>query len=148
LATDGSIWVAVWYSRDTLASLVPASDQIGNDTDILFARSMNDGATWTDPEPLNNNATTDGNTADNSPTLTTDGTTWLAAWLSGNTLGDTIGSDVDILMARSTDGGVTWTDPEPLNADAATDSSDDDYQAVTTDGQGNWVATWHATDWP
>jgi hypothetical protein len=148
LATDGSIWIAVWDSRDDLGSLVPQNDRIGTDTDILFAHSTDDGDTWTDPAPLNNNAVTDGNTADLSPTLTTDGTIWLVTWLSGNTLGDTIGSDVDILMARSTDGGLTWTDPEPLNANAASDTGDDDDQAVTTDGQGNWVATWHATDWP
>lgn len=148
LATDGSVWVAVWDSRDDLGSLVPQSDRIGNDADILFARSTDDGNTWTDPAPVNSNAVTDGATADFAPTLTTDGAIWLVTWLSGNTLGGTIGEDQDILMARSTDGGLTWTDPAPLNANAASDVGDDSHQSVATDGQGDWVATWHATHWP
>lgn len=38
-------------------------------------------------------------------------------------LGATIGTDSDILIARSSDAGVTWTAPVALNANAASDGS-------------------------
>jgi hypothetical protein len=42
--------------------------------------------------------------------VTTDGQgTWVAVWDSTDSLGGTIGTDGDILVARSTDGGLTWT---------------------------------------
>jgi hypothetical protein len=142
LTTDGlGLWIAVWDSTDQLGRT------IGADRDILFARSTNGGATWTDPAPLNNTAAVDGMIFDLDPQLTTDGLgSWVATWSSGNTLGDTIGSDRDILTARSTDGGLTWSDPAPLNSNAATDSGDDTAAQLTTDEQGLWVATWQATD--
>ena len=39
--------------------------------------------------------------------------------------GGPFGTDYDILVARSTDNGATWTDPAPLNTTAATDSGFD-----------------------
>ena len=61
--------------------------------------------------------------------MTTDGleeATWVAVWHSNEdlydaNLDDTIGEDADILVARSTDGGATWTDPVALNTNAASD---------------------------
>jgi hypothetical protein len=35
-----------------------------------------------------------------------------------------------------------WSDPAPLNTNAATDSQHDGGPAVATDGAGNWVAVW------
>ena len=58
--------------------------------------------------------------------VTTDGLgTWVAVWQSGDSLGGTIGwRDWDILVARSTDDGATWTAPVPLNTNAASDVGD------------------------
>ncbi|MCC6487603.1 MAG: exo-alpha-sialidase, partial [Candidatus Hydrogenedentes bacterium] len=54
IATDGSgNWVAVWASTDTL------EETLGEDYDILLARSVDNGHTWTDPVPLNSSAPTD-----------------------------------------------------------------------------------------
>src|SRR5262245_39306376 len=48
LATDGhGVWVAVSQSTENLGGT------IGSDTDIFFARSLNNGQTWSAPAVLN-----------------------------------------------------------------------------------------------
>jgi len=97
---------------------------------------------WTDPAVLNTNAASDSG-SDQRPQVATDGAgNWVAVWESGDSLGGTIGTDFDILVARSTNNGITWTDPQPLNTDAPSDSGDDWIPQVATDGQGTWVAVW------
>jgi Neuraminidase (sialidase) len=133
-------WVAVWQSKDRLGAA-----KIGQDADILMSRSTDGGATWTDPAALNTNAASDLSSGDTSPQLTTDGQgNWVAVWRSLNSLGDTIGSDADILFARSTDGGVTWTDPAALNTNAPSDDLDDRWPQLTTNGAGTWIAVWQS----
>ena len=147
LATDGAgHWVALWWSVDDLG------DTIGTDSDILFARSSDDGATWTAPAPLNSNAAVDTG-EDRDAAITTDGLgNWVAVWWSTDSLGGTIGQDTDILVARSNDNGATWTTPAPLNTNAGTDSGDDGtFQSLTgpqiaTDTLGNWVAVWQSRE--
>jgi predicted neuraminidase len=141
VTTDGhGNWVAVWQSFDSLGGT------IGTDTDILVARSTDAGTSWTAPEPLNTNADSDvGN--DWRPQVTTDAQgTWVAVWYSFDSLGETIETDADILVARSTDAGVSWTAPEPLNTNAASDVGGDRRPQVTTDAIGTWVAVWYSTD--
>jgi hypothetical protein len=133
-------WVAVWHAFDS------PGDIIGLDGDILVARSTDAGVSWSDPEPLNTNATTDTE-ADFHPQVTTDTKgTWVAVWQSRDSLDDTIGTDYDILTARSTDEGVTWTPPATLNTNAATDRGEDTRPQLTTDGLGAWVAVWESDD--
>jgi len=141
VTTDGAgNWVAVWGSDENLGGT------IGTDTDILVARSTDNGATWTPPAPLNTNAAADSGN-DHYPEVMTDGGgNWLAVWISWDDLGGTIGTDGDILVARSTDNGATWTPPAALNTNAASDSGDDRYPQVTPDGGGNWVAVWFSWD--
>ena len=139
LTTDGAgNWVAVWRSFEDLGGA------IGTDYDILVARSIDNGASWSDPAPLNTNAATDSG-SDGSPQVTTDGAgNWVAVWRSFEDLGGAIGTDGDILVARSTDNGASWSEPAPLNTSAGTDSGGDYYPQLTTDGAGNWVAVWHS----
>ena len=111
-----------------------------------MARSRDDGATWTAPVAPNTNAATDSG-QDRYPQVTTDGLgAWVAVWDSQDSLGDTIGTDWDILLARSTDDGATWTEPAALNTNAATDSGHDTIPRVGTDGAGNWVAVWYSDE--
>jgi cysteine-rich repeat protein len=78
--------------------------------------------------------------ADQRPQLATDGAgTWIVVWTAND---GTRGGDLDVLRARSTDGGVTWTAPAALNANAAADTGLDDRPQIATDGQGTWVAAW------
>jgi len=142
VTTDGAgHWVAVWESLEKLGGTNTRLDW-----DILVARSTDNGATWSYPAALNTNAATDSGSEDR-PQVTTDGAgNWVAVWNSDENLGGTIGTDSDILVARSTDNGVTWTAPAPLNANAASDSGGDLGPQVTTDGAGHWVAAWYSTD--
>jgi hypothetical protein len=68
----------------------------------------------------------------------------MAIWESGDSLGDTIGTDEDILVARSTDAGATWTAPTALNSNAASDSGSDVNPQLATDIAGSWVAVWES----
>jgi len=141
VTTDGAgNWVAVWYSNENLGGT------IGTDHDILVARSTDNGANWTAPAALNTSAGTDSR-GDGAPQVTTDGAgNWVAVWESSDDLGGTIGIDVDILVARSTDNGATWTATAELNTNAGADSGADEKPQVTTAGSGNWVAVWYSNE--
>jgi hypothetical protein len=146
VAADGlGNWVAIWITRDTL-------DGIGNDPDVGFVRSTDDGATWTELQVLNDNASADGFAEDRKPRVTTNGAgTWIATWYSKATLDGTIGNDQDILFARSEDGGATWSSPQPIVAEMATDTRHEQSAHVAADGEGTWVATWWSNapgEWP
>ena len=87
------------------------------------------------PFPLDTKA---GNKAhDAYPQVTTDGRgTWVTVWHSND---KKFGRDFDILVARSTDGGVTWTKTAPLNTNAGRDAGGDSFPQVTTDERGTAV---------
>jgi hypothetical protein len=141
IATDGNgVWVVAWESHDSL------DETIGTDGDILYVRSTDNGVTWTAPAPLNSNAATDSG-SDQQVALATGGNgVWIAVWSSNENLGGTIGTDRDLLYARSTDHGVTWSAPAPLNSNAATDGGYDEYPAIATDAFGNWIVCWQSND--
>jgi len=140
LATDGAgVWLAIWGTYDRLGG------PYGSDTDLLVSRSIDQGATWSEPTPLNN-AATDGGVGDVYSHLTSDRAGhWVAVWEAGD--GSPLpGHDENILVSRSSDGGITWSAPEILNTNAATDTENDQSPSVTTDGRGLWVAVWHASN--
>src|ERR1041385_1807320 len=100
-------------------------------------------ATISPPAPLNTNAGTDAG-IDGAPSLATDGQGhWVAVWDSDNL---NVGVYNDILCARSTDNGVTWTPPAPLNNNAGSASDDDRYPRIATDGHGMWIVVWESTE--
>jgi subtilisin-like proprotein convertase family protein len=141
LATDSAgTWVAAWYSRDDLGGT------IGTDSDVFFSRSTDNGKTWSDPASLNKNAATDTGSDAQIELVTDSQGTWFAAWWSEDSLGGTIGEDKDILIARSVDNGLTWSDPQPLNTTASTDSADDFQIEIATDSGGHWVAVWRSNN--
>jgi hypothetical protein len=141
IATDGNgNWIAVWFSSDDVGGT------IGNDFDILYAMSSDNGASWSAPAPLNSTAATDSGT-DVFPRIATDAQgTWMAVWTSGEDVGGAIGSDLDILYCTSNDNGMTWSLPIALNGNANIDSGFDSDAQIATDGRGNWTAVWWSSD--
>jgi cysteine-rich repeat protein len=131
VAADGSgSWVAAWSGPDL--DFLP--------TDVFTARSQDGGLTWSLAQPIKPQGD-DGEDLD--PRVVSDEAgTWLAVWESHDPLGGTIGTDADVLAARSVDGGATWSGAVPVNADAATDAVRDGRPDIDTDGMGLWIAVW------
>jgi len=132
-----------WFTCWTAFSVVGG---IELDTDILLASSTDNGATWSTPILVNRNAATDAGN-DTLPRLSTDFQgNWLAVWMSNDTLGGTLGTDLDILAARSADNCATWSAPVSVKSNANVDSSTDEYPSIATNQSGEWIAVWHSTD--
>jgi hypothetical protein len=93
--------------------------------------------------PLNNNATTDKGFDSSPEVITSVG----AAVVVGGRFGiQGIGTDRDILIARSDDMGATSTDPAPLNSNATSDENSDWTPRLASDGRRKWVAVWSSAD--
>lgn len=127
--------VAVWESASSLGG------SIGSDLDILFARSTDGGATWTAPATLNRNAASDSG-SDSVPRIATDGGgTWVAVWESTEDVAGSGANDPEVLVARSTDDGRTWSEPALLNSDGDPMWSDRT-PSIRTDQRGTWIVAW------
>lgn len=137
IATDGNgTWIATAYSDNI------TSPSTGGDFEILSWRSTDNGATWTGPTPINTTATSDATTANDSyMDIQSNGHgTWICAWNSTYFTA----SDVDAVFARSTDNGLTWSAPLPLNDDYTTDVRFDSQPFVSSDQHGSWIIAWHS----
>lgn len=131
-------WVVTWQSANLPTGFM------GADQDIFFARSVNNGGTWTAAAHLNTNASTDSGDDEKPRLAYAGGTKWVCAWVSKDSLGGTIGTDADLLYSRSVDHGVSWGAPAALNSDAATDGHDDGDVSITGDDAGSLMAVWYA----
>jgi len=141
IATDeAGTWIVAWTSTETFGGV------FGRDRDLFFARSTNNGRTWSHPVPLNVNASEDWGD-DSDVRITTDGSgKWLAVWASNDSLSNRVGGDTDIFVSRSNDNGATWSHPMPLNTTAAVDKGFDASPDIVTDGAGLWIAAWSSGD--
>lgn len=140
ITTDGNgIWVVVWESVATTSSDLSS----GRDIDIYVSRSTNNGTSWSVPSTLTTSMTTDSG-EDRVPDIATDKAGhWVVVWESNDRLGGTSGKDSDILVSRSTNGGVSWSAPAALNNTAASDSRHDCFPRVDMNSGGACVAVWH-----
>ena len=125
-------WIAVWYAQDGYH---------GTDWDIFYAISSDNGVSWSSNGPLNQNASTDLRD-DADPTTATDGLgTWITVWRSTIEVEGIL--EDNILLARSTNYGETWSEPIILNT-LPTSSGRNFAPELTTDGVGNWVVVWYS----
>jgi hypothetical protein len=88
-------WITVWMSCDDLGGIV------GGDSDIFVSHSKDNGKTWTKVATMNKNSRYDlGN--DKHPDIAMDNKgNCVTVWHSDESLNDTIGTEWDILVARS-----------------------------------------------
>jgi len=123
----------------------------GSDEDVFYSVSDNAGASWSTLIPLKANAQVDAG-RDFTPALAVDETgTWVAIWTSSEDfrfcgIDCGIGADFDILFSTSTDDGETWSLPEPLNGNAATDVGHDSAGSILATAPSRWLAAWSSTD--
>ena len=141
VAADGlGNWLVAWQSNGDLGGT------IGTDEDLLYARSIDNGLTWTAPAVLNSYADVDDAQEGPVKLKSNSAGLWLAVWRSKYDLGGIIGTDWDILFARSEDAGLTWSAAAVLNTTAATDGSgflaDDDSPHIATNHAGCWICVW------
>ena len=130
MATDNSgTVIAVWSSDDDLGGT------IGTDRDVLVARSIDNGITWSTPKALNSNATSDvDDDVVNGSAIATDGSgNWVITWTSYNALFQS-----DVMVSYSTDNGITWVPPIIMSPT----STRDFIGTVITDKNGLWVLVW------
>jgi hypothetical protein len=133
-------WVAAWHGDDPLAG------PVGSDFDILYVRSTDGAASWSGVSALNSNAVADSGGDFDVHVVPSPAGTWLAVWSSQDSLGAGLGSDDDIVVARSTDEAATWSAVQALATNASQDDGDDFSPRVATDGAGNWAAVWSSND--
>ena len=133
VATDG-------YGTWLLTARSAASSTAAGD--LTLYRSSDDGASWS---LLGSPASTASD--EDIPALDTDRQgNWILTWRSSDDLGGTIGTDADILVARSTDGGAIWSAPTAVNDDASFDATDETGVELETDEQGRWLLGWADVD--
>ncbi len=157
MATDGKgLWIAVWSAPGNNSN--PYDDAVtadGKNDDLYYARSLDDGKTWSAQALLKTNSATDNGDDFDTDIETDRQGNWIVIWRSRDSLNGTIGYDADILCARSNDNGLTWSPPAPVNNNATSDpggvSSGDPGSLefapqLAQDGQGHWVAVWSVVD--
>lgn len=96
---------------------------------------------WTSPGLVD---TTDLDPVTEGPALAVDNAgNWVAVWSSNSNFGQRTGADRDLFFSTSSDDGLTWSTPAPLNTNARSDGYSDDLQpSLATDGDDGFVAVW------
>jgi Neuraminidase (sialidase) len=139
LATDGgNTWVAAWDATEDAGSGMQTLRK------IFVTRSADGGANWATPVAVSEELPF--NTRSNyEPCIGTDGAgVWVVVW-EGRGTGPLINErDSDLIFARSTDNGATWSAPAVLNSNAATDTKQDQRPRLATDKAGKWMVAWMA----
>jgi cysteine-rich repeat protein len=127
ITTDGAgTWVAVWDTRNGVG-YVPPFPTFGPSRVVVAARSTDGARTWSFPVPvvdvLADNQQTNLEAQDTRASIATNGRgLWVTVWRSRLDLvvrGQFKGTDQDILVATSVDGGASWQGERPLTVSYA-----------------------------
>ena len=136
--SDGT-WITVWVTQHDMGGTK------GNDEDVVYSRSTDNGETWSAPAVLNSNGLVDSGSLDFEPKIASSGEgDWVAIWKSNYNL-DGSGTDNDVFVSHSEDDGFTWSDAHVLNSTAFEDeTSDDSGVFLAYDDIGTYMATWRS----
>jgi uncharacterized repeat protein (TIGR01451 family) len=98
---------------------------------------------WEPAGPLNTNAGADSG-FDYHPSLAGGPNgTWVCVWQTNQPLPGSAGTAFhDIAVARSTDGGASWTPPSKIGPPGIAEARDEWLPGVATDGNGAYLAVW------
>ena len=141
VASDGAGgFLAVWSSTYDLVGA-------GSDTDIFYARWDSGASSWTNPKLLTGYAVGDAGN-DLYPVVASTGAgQWMVIWTTTSDLAGGAG-DEDLVIARSFDGGQSFSAPEHLNPVAATGNGSDRLtsKGIATDGKGGFMVAFASND--
>jgi hypothetical protein len=131
---SASVWLAVWTSNR-------AGENVGSDEDLLVSRSTNAGATWSAPAPLLPDANSDTNNEFQPHVAAGGADRWVATWISRPTSGGLR----QVFVARSGDGGQTWSNGFDLDG-AAVPAGNASDPRIANNGARIWIVVWSSTD--
>ncbi len=135
LASDGNgNWMITWTGYTNTGG--------GSRYRIWASASTNDGVAWSTRKQVSSSPADDDEVY---PDVATDGNgKWVIAWQRAIFQGTH--DDYDIAMSESTNNGSTWSAPENLNSNATTDTVDEWYVSIASDGGDHWTAIWRTVD--
>lgn len=111
---------------------------------VLAWRSPDGGASWSGPTILDSNAENDSASGP-APDVATDGRGgWIAVWHSISLPGSIDGG---IAVARSVDGGLSWSAPVLAASGAPAGGLIDERPRVAGDLFGSWIIAWDTDAW-
>ncbi len=130
LHTDGAgVWVLAWI-----------------DESLHVARSIDDGRHWMPPVTIATDVACVECAVSRRASrleISHDGVgAWAMAFAAARYRTATYGYDGDVFVSRSTNAGLTWSEPAPLATYAPTDASRELAPTIATNGDGRWVAAW------
>lgn len=120
--------IYVVYERDSMAGFLPV------DADLMFQKSTDGGATWLAEDKFVRHI----GHSNLYPDVTTDADGNIYIVYTGR---DTSASWGHYYCVRSTDGGVTWSEPVQVD-DNVTESRDVQWACVASDSAGNIFCAW------
>lgn len=128
IAIVNGVWVIVWATEEGVDGAT------GRPRQIKFSRSVDAGQTWSTPAFLIPQGLDTGDVL--SPTVDADGAgTLVVAWERTDEFSD-------LSVSRSTDGGLTWSDPLTL---APANNTGPAVNPSLAGHDGKWVVVWQAT---
>jgi hypothetical protein len=131
VASDGVVWISAWHGHDMLNAA---------QGDIGFSRSTDLGMTWSEGARLNNDPPAHVSW-DGLVSLASAGPDrFVAVWSSSDP-----GPNEHIDFAVTEDGGLTWSDPQPINS-IDPGVSGEYSPSIASDGNGHVVTAWRLAD--
>jgi Neuraminidase (sialidase) len=133
--------MAIWNTGEDAPS--ESLTGLGTDSDVVYAISTDNGATFSSPKIIHASAMSDAiNVRDRMPDIAMTESTWTAVWATEQDLTGGSGTDEDIVYSFSQDKGNTWSDPAYLNSWAASDNKTDYFPQIAMNGTGFAVTIW------